>query len=252
MHECYFHCDLNKLPYINNAPPENYEFAAMLSENPKWPRASPLSGRILHETAQILCLQSEVWITLEIQVIIASLLNHFDQSSSELHWCVDEYEPLTMKNWPEGASCKFWYSDMTLPSEIIKSSGEKQSLGPELDTEDNWTSISYKATGRPPMDTVRLNESEEILKKAEHEKNTRATYVEDLISQGGNPGELDTVIPPNDAVVIIPLAILSCVHFIAKQTSLIDLDLYDKAAVRGALRWQLNEVCLSVCQTRSQ
>ena len=78
---------------------------------------------------------------------------------------------------------------------------------------------------------------------------TSENYTDEMIYRGGNYWDLDdeavVVDPPvgNDAVVIIPLAVFTCVRFIAERTALDNLELYDKAAIRGALRWQLNEVC---------
>ena len=207
----------------------------------------------MRDIAQRLRSHSKAWRERDVHAIIASLTSLFNQSGSELHWRVDSYEPFRNKAWPSNARYKFNNSDMSLtPDNDDEDAIREQSVSPDLSIKNNsfcWTSPSYKATKRPPMKTVRLDEGEDELLAAEHEFDTRKEYWEDLVARGGHRGNFETGWPPSGAVVIIPLAVFTCVKFLERSTisDKVDLfdkvDLVDKAAIRGALRWQLNEVC---------
>jgi hypothetical protein len=73
---------------------------------------------------------------------------------------------------------------------------------------------------------------------------TGLEYIHQLILDGGHRQEAEAVeAAPQQSLVIIPLALYTCVHFIEKNSCLNGLDFDDKAGIRGALRYQLNELC---------
>lgn len=94
------------------------------------------------------------------------------------------------------------------------------------------------------MYTIRLNENiDEMHERCDEEFQTITDYYEKVVAQGGHDDQEIRCGPaPEDAMVVIPLALISCLHFLLERNTSDKLGLEDKAAVRGSLRWQLNEV----------
>ncbi|KAL9085429.1 MAG: hypothetical protein Q9165_007579 [Trypethelium subeluteriae] len=131
---------------------------------------------------------------------------------------------------------------MSLSSEVLEENQIAQSLGPDFATIVTWSWEKYLVTDRPLMDTVQLNVNEDSIQTSDLPYDDRAAYLDEIVAHGGHVGDLESARPPKEAVVIIPLAILACIQFVASRATVENLELEDKAAIRGALRWQLNEL----------
>ncbi|KAK4496991.1 hypothetical protein PRZ48_011440 [Zasmidium cellare] len=134
--------------------------------------------------------------------------------------------------------------DMTLRTPDKVDPGEFQSLGPDIATTRSWVSTSgYLVTPRPSMQGVSMNPTSRQLASAG--RRDKATYVDSVIGDGAYVYKWEDCVaelPRIGGLAVIPLAIVSCLHFIAEKESFKNLELHDRAAIRGALRWQLNEV----------
>jgi hypothetical protein len=226
---------------------ESWAFCTLIASHLEWPRVCPFPEQVLHGIAKRLCLNSIVWRTLDVGVITAWLLEHFDKSESDLYWRFSQgpWNPTKKKGPLTQARFMFDYSDMSLSPVVLESDSgtgiRDQSLGPDFVSQDeHWLSDEYITTTRPWMRTAKLNETEESLRENECEFGNRIDYLDQFVIQGGYDMQVKPITAPNNALVIIPLALWACVEYMKSSTVLGGLDLLDKAAVRGALRWQLN------------